>query len=586
MGNVKYNNSVFFKAMIILLVASLVWAPMSVFAEMYDENSVEEQIPQTYTVALNANGGTLSDHSEIQVSGDTYSALSGVKNPTRTGYAFLGWFTQASGGSQVKATTSLPENVPDTLYARWGKRYTVTFNPNTGAVVGSKSKYVYNGLTYGTLPSAKKSGYILHGWYTTKTGSGTKITSTSKVNLAKNTTLYARWARPTYTVTFNPYGGSVKVKSKTVRYNSTYGTLPTPYAKGYNFVGWYTAKSGGSKVTKTTKYLTAGHRTLYARWSAKKITIKFNPYYGKVTTKSKVVRYNQKYGTLPKPTRSGYYFSGWYTAKTGGSKVYTTSKMKYTSTKTLYARWSKISKVTFNYMRGKASTKSKNVVYGYKYASLPSTSRTNYTFRGWYTKKIGGTRVTSTTKVGIKSNTTLYAQWNWKAPVKVMLAPKGSKARPGYKITDFKGVTIHNTGNTASGATALSHGNYLQNGGSKNYASWHYCVDHNIATQSIPESENAWHAGDGNGTGNRKTIAIEICMNQGGDIIYATENAAMLTAKILKRHGHKKAVSNSNVFQHNRFSSYGKNCPQMIRSGRPYSWTTFVSRVNYYMKKL
>lgn len=77
------------------------------------------------------------------------------------------------------------------------------------------------------------------------------------------------------TVTLNANGGSlsassqVKTATKTVTNGKKYGTLKTPVRKGYTFKGWYTKKSGGSKVTASTKVKIAKGKsqTLYARWS-------------------------------------------------------------------------------------------------------------------------------------------------------------------------------------------------------------------------------------------------------------------------------------------------------------------------------
>ncbi len=74
---------------------------------------------------------------------------------------------------------------------------------------------------------------------------------------------------PTYTVTFNANGGTCSTASKSVKYSSTYGTLPTPTRSGYNFDGWYTAASGGTKVSSSTKVTATGNHTLYAHWSCK-----------------------------------------------------------------------------------------------------------------------------------------------------------------------------------------------------------------------------------------------------------------------------------------------------------------------------
>lgn len=66
-------------------------------------------------------------------------------------------------------------------------------------------------------------------------------------------------------LTFNPNGGTVTTKTKNVKVKAKAGTLPSPSRKGYTFTGWYTAKSGGTKVTAKTKI--SKSQTLYAHWT-------------------------------------------------------------------------------------------------------------------------------------------------------------------------------------------------------------------------------------------------------------------------------------------------------------------------------
>lgn len=72
----------------------------------------------------------------------------------------------------------------------------------------------------------------------------------------------------TYTVGFNPNGGTVSPTSKTVIYGEAYGTLPTPQLEGYGFLGWYTEAAGGAQVTASNAVGIAGDHTLYAHWEA------------------------------------------------------------------------------------------------------------------------------------------------------------------------------------------------------------------------------------------------------------------------------------------------------------------------------
>ena len=79
-------------------------------------------------------------------------------------------------------------------------------------------------------------------------------------------TVYAHWTVNSYTLTFDANGGKVSPASRKVRYGAKYGDLPTPTRSGYTFDGWYTAKSGGSKVSGDA-VMGAGDVTVYARWA-------------------------------------------------------------------------------------------------------------------------------------------------------------------------------------------------------------------------------------------------------------------------------------------------------------------------------
>ena len=140
--------------------------------------------------------------------------------------------------------------------------YSVSLNANGGSV-STKKVMVPCGENLTNAPTPTRTGYTFSGWYTEKSG-GTKATSSTTIS--KNQTLYAHWSANTYTVTFNATGGKIATASKSVRYDSTYGTLPTPTKDGYTFLGWYTAKSGGSKITAGTVVAILSNQTLYARW--------------------------------------------------------------------------------------------------------------------------------------------------------------------------------------------------------------------------------------------------------------------------------------------------------------------------------
>lgn len=152
--------------------------------------------------------------------------------------------------------------------------------------------------------------------------------------------------------------------------------------------------------------------------------------------------------------------------------------------------------------------------------------------------------------------------------------PQGRKNRPaGVNPMNF--LTIHNTGNTNKGANAEAHARYVKGDTAAGLpVSWHYTVDDGAIFQHLPDNETAFHAGDGDGNGNRQSIGIEICQNSDGDLLQATQNAIQLCATLCHRHN----IPVTNVVQHNHWSA-NKGCPQELRLGRPYSWSVFISKV-------
>ena len=77
-------------------------------------------------------------------------------------------------------------------------------------------------------------------------------------------------------------------------------------------------------------------------------------------------------------------------------------------------------------------------------------------------------------------------------------------------------IVVHNTANTSPTAGADNHAIYMQNveNADKTYLSWHFTVDADKIIQHLPLTEHGWHAGDGNGKGNKNGIAIEIAENK------------------------------------------------------------------------
>ena len=216
------------------------------------------------TVTYDANGGNCGQTLSYATSSSKSVTL---PTPTRSGYIFAGWYDAASGGTRVGgAGDSYTPSANITLYAQWGKPCDVTYNANGGTCGTASEKYTGTALT---LPTPTRDGYWFVGWYDAAEG-GNKIGDAGATyNPAKEITLYAHWQEEIkYTVTYDANGGSCGTASAT--YEGAALTLPTPTRAGYNFNGWYTAASGGTKVGDAgATYVPSANITLYAQWTAK-----------------------------------------------------------------------------------------------------------------------------------------------------------------------------------------------------------------------------------------------------------------------------------------------------------------------------
>ena len=224
-------------------------------------------VPKTYTVSFHVNysGGT-NPASRTVTYNSTYGTL---PTPTRRGYTFGGWYTTKALTTPVKSSTKVTTAGGHTLYAKWtANTYTVTLDANGGTVTPATLSVVYDGK-YGdgyndSLPSAKRDGYTFTGWYTAKIG-GLKVEPFHLISKAYDHTIYACWTPNTYTVTLIGSGGK-----GTSLASYTYGVeteLPTDWTKQCaKFEGWYTAQTGGERVTRIST-TTLGDQSYYARWS-------------------------------------------------------------------------------------------------------------------------------------------------------------------------------------------------------------------------------------------------------------------------------------------------------------------------------
>ncbi len=181
----------------------------------------------------------------------------------------------------------------------------VRFDSNGGSV-DKPFMGVWSDIVLGDLPAPARNGYLSLGWFTAKTG-GTHITEDMSID--RDITLYAHWAAA-WTVTLNANGGALADGTKVmVQKGKAAGTLPTPVREGYTFAGWYTAKSGGTKVTVKTKV--TKNVTYYAHWTAKKYAVTLLRE-GKGTVSGGGKKAYQSKVTVKAKASKGYVFQGWW----------------------------------------------------------------------------------------------------------------------------------------------------------------------------------------------------------------------------------------------------------------------------------
>ena len=229
------------------------------------------------------------------------------------------------------------------------------------------------------------------------TGTGANITASTMINKCKN--LYVVKGSLNSTLTFDANGGSCSTAFKTITYSSTYGTLPTPTRAGYDFDGWYTAKTGGTKINSTDVVSKTANQTVYAVWKAKVFSVSYvgNGNTGGSMTSSEAT-YNANFITKQNTfTKTGYTFTGWNEKADGSgtawnltsSGVYESGnawKWTYTKDITLYAQWSRNEyTVTYHANGGSTEASSQTYYYGEAVSLSEKATKDGYTFVGWNT---------------------------------------------------------------------------------------------------------------------------------------------------------------------------------------------------------
>ncbi len=262
-----------------------------------------------YQVTFDPNEGEFDDGVDLKTLfigylGNENQLLPDGYLPIRTGYIFLGYYTQNGvevfdeNGSAVFGNSYWNSNgqwiyANDlTVYADWEEiEYSVVVDNNNNTQANLPQSLYFNDVLQVEIP--EYAGYDFVGWLAdgididtalygengTPNQSFTDNMTSALANRFRRlssvedgiVTLTAQWEPSTFTVTLDANGGSVEPSTIDVTYLDTYGgnvggTLPIPTYEGYLFKGWYSESDGGEQILASTVYTLADDSTIYAQW--------------------------------------------------------------------------------------------------------------------------------------------------------------------------------------------------------------------------------------------------------------------------------------------------------------------------------
>ena len=370
---------------------------------------------------------------------------------TKPGWIFTGWID--SNGTFV--TDSYLPTSSTTFSARWeAGQYLILYDAYDGRGWW-RSSWHSSGNAPVTLLVPTRNGWTFDGWFNLGTGPRLGDASNSYLtytpNMACNNypicnTIWAaaKWSANTYTISFDSNtatSGSVPAnlswtggQAATALPLNT-GSLTKPF---YTFGGW---SATSSESTKVTSYATGADKTFYAIWTPTSYRVTFNSTVNELAiSPTSATSTAGSLITLPTaPSRTGYTFTGWYDAATGGRKIGDAGATYLpNSATTLYARWSANSNtVTFNKNDGSGVTGTQSITSAVATALSNSTpfTRAGYTFTGWTTNADGsGTAYANGQSIVITAPLDLYARWSANTNTVIFKKNDGTAAASGQSI--------------------------------------------------------------------------------------------------------------------------------------------------------
>ncbi|MBQ6065731.1 MAG: InlB B-repeat-containing protein, partial [Clostridia bacterium] len=385
---------------------------------------------RAYSVTYDGNGGTAAKTSDTA----TYTFTGWAGSTSTPGYLINNAGEKSGTGGSSSYTDFAQWGIAAPFLA--GEEYTLEFDAyGTGTLIN----YFYGGSGYlncakavssngrtstggdGNITASMTSSWTHYKivWTLGSNGDGNVIKyvlfrasqGTSNVIHAKNIKFYqSKFVNSSKMLNLSTSG----TYTMTAQWNSAAVTLPNATRTGYDFNGWYSAASGGTRYGGNgTSYTPTATTAMHAQWTPYTYYVSFN---GNGSTSGSMSNQSFTYDTAKALTANGFTraftvtynhldgranttatatatFNGWATSSTGSVAYSNQQSVKnLTSTKNgtfpLYAKWTDGS------------------------VTLPTPTRTGYMFGGWYENEgCTGTRYNGGTSYTPSGNKTLYAKW-------------------------------------------------------------------------------------------------------------------------------------------------------------------------------
>ena len=368
------------------------------------------QWTRIYNVTYSFNGGSVGSAiaDQQKIAGDTIVVSSTV--PTRAGYDFVTWKDQ-SGEEAIAGANYVVRDGHYLLYAQWiAKSYRIIYDVNGGNSAAPTQANRTIGQIFTVAAAPTKNGHDFEYW---SDGTNNYNPGADYQVGISDIGLQAIWTPKVYQISYNFNGGTgTPIAAQNYTFGTAPATLPAsgPTREEFSFRGW---SNSTTATTGVFTYQPSGNILLHAVWVTSVYRLTFNAGLGISDTATATVTIGQPLA-LPGATRANYTLQGWSVDPTGGTLLLATTPYTPTADGTLYAQWAaQIFTVTYNGNGGTAGKVADSVVYNSQTPiPLPSATRLNYVFNGWYSQATGGYLIgESGTNYSPTGSLTAYARW-------------------------------------------------------------------------------------------------------------------------------------------------------------------------------